>query len=84
MPKLEFLRVAPFTFDSFIGDWKWIEGFMGFKDSEVEQGNLDNPVDVYDHDFTEGSEGDFDLDTRLRKLQAALLDQASEKLSNCD
>lgn len=74
MKQLKTLRLAPFgPFNRFIGDWRFVKRCLNYRNPGVEQYNLEEEVEVDDHDFCEGTEGDVEMCYyKLRELQLVL------------
>jgi hypothetical protein len=80
MKLLSTLRLPPFQlFSTFIGDWRWVKGWISFNHPLVEEERLMEEIDVSRHDFADGTEGDLTVPhsyvtraTLLRKLQSVL------------
>ena len=62
MKLLSTLRLPPFQlFSTFIGDWRWVKGWMAFSHPLIEEERLVEEIDVSRHDFADGTEGDLTL-----------------------
>jgi len=71
------LRLAPFgPFNNFIGDWPFVKGCRSYTIPSIEMLNMKEEVNVYYHDFCEGTESDIDMSrmrfNKLRRLQSLL------------